>query len=99
MKNKKPCQRYAGGMCNFIGFCFILSVGKRWRGWLINKMLLKSYLALLFCVAPLFAQQGERIILDYADEFIGKQINGEDVRQLNGHVHLSQGNVQVWCDN
>jgi lipopolysaccharide export system protein LptA len=63
-----------------------------------------------FCALPLYAQQtnnstshearkGERIILDYADEFIGRQINGEDVRELNGHVHLSQGNVQVWCDN
>lgn len=60
---------------------------------------MKWCLFFLLAAHVLLAQQNERIILDYADEFVGRQINGEDVRQLNGHVHLSQGNVQVWCDN
>ncbi len=82
-------------------------MGLRWN----IRIILCTFCTLFFYYAlPLHAQQandstnretrrGDRIILDYADEFIGRQINGEDVRELNGHVHLSQGNVQVWCDN
>jgi len=44
------------------------------------------------------AQSKSPIMLDFADEFIGKRLNGEDVQELNGHVRMRQGNVRVWCD-
>jgi lipopolysaccharide export system protein LptA len=49
------------------------------------------------------AQQGNLIELRYADQLEGKVINGEDVRELTGHVHFVQmpdsgGPVHVWCD-
>lgn len=44
------------------------------------------------------AQSKSPILLDYADEFLGKRVNGEDLQELNGHVRLRQGNVRVWCD-
>jgi len=44
------------------------------------------------------AQEKNLIILQNADSLIGRTINGEDVRELHGHVRLTQGNVKVWCD-
>ena len=43
-------------------------------------------------------QGKENIILKNADVFVGKTVNGEDVREFTGNVHLVQGNVLVWCD-
>jgi lipopolysaccharide export system protein LptA len=43
-------------------------------------------------------QGKDDIILKHADVFAGKNVNGEDVRELTGNVHLVQGNVLVWCD-
>jgi lipopolysaccharide export system protein LptA len=43
-------------------------------------------------------QGKDDIILKHADVFAGKNVNGEDIRELTGNVHLVQDNVLVWCD-
>ncbi|HTX17669.1 MAG TPA: OstA-like protein [Bacteroidota bacterium] len=48
--------------------------------------------------AVLHAQEKELIVLKHADVLTGRTVNGEDVRELTGNVHLTQGNVLVWCD-
>jgi hypothetical protein len=61
--------------------------------------------AALLCVLPaiLPAQQSKVIELRSADKLEGKVINGEEVRELLGHVYFVQpaeggGLVHVWCD-
>jgi lipopolysaccharide export system protein LptA len=49
------------------------------------------------------AQHSNLIDLRFADQLEGKIINGEEVRELTGHVHFVQqpdsgGPVHVWCD-
>jgi lipopolysaccharide export system protein LptA len=44
------------------------------------------------------AQQKEMIVLKNADLLSGRTVDGEDVREFTGNVHLVQGNVLVWCD-
>ena len=49
------------------------------------------------------AQQGKVIELRSADTLKGREINGEAVRELIGHVHFTQPaaggeTVKVWCD-
>ncbi len=44
------------------------------------------------------AQEKDNIVLKNADVFIGRNVNGEDVREFTGNVHLTQGNVLLWCD-
>ena len=43
-------------------------------------------------------QGKDDILLKHADVFAGKSVNGEEIRELTGNVHLAQGNVLVWCD-
>jgi lipopolysaccharide export system protein LptA len=57
-----------------------------------------GFMVQVFCNAAT-AQNKNLIVLQNADSLIGTTINGEDVRELHGHVRLSQGNVKVWCDN
>ena len=59
----------------------------------------------IFCALPaiLFAQRSKMIDLRSADTLKGKVINGEEVRELIGHVYFVQptesgGLVHVWCD-
>ena len=57
------------------------------------------FLVVIFLVSGDALGQGkDDIILKHADVFAGKNVNGEDVRELTGNVHLVQGNVLVWCD-
>jgi lipopolysaccharide export system protein LptA len=44
------------------------------------------------------AQEDKVIVLHYADSLQGREIKGEAARELIGHVHISQGNVQIHCD-
>jgi lipopolysaccharide export system protein LptA len=53
---------------------------------------------LMLTLQVLCGQSKSPILLDYADEFLGKRVNNEDLQELNGHVRLRQGNVRVWCD-
>lgn len=55
-----------------------------------------ALLTLLF--GSLSAQQKDIIVLKNADVFVGKNVNGEDLREFTGNVHFVQGNVLVWCD-
>jgi len=52
---------------------------------------------LLFSVNAV-GQGKENIVLKNADVFVGKNVNGEDIRECTGNVHFVQGNVLVWCD-
>ncbi len=44
------------------------------------------------------AQEKEIIVLKNADVLSGRNVNGEDLREFTGNVHLVQGNVLLWCD-
>jgi lipopolysaccharide export system protein LptA len=44
----------------------------------------------------LFAQ--DKITLNHADSLVGKTINGEQVREANGNVSLSQSDVKIYCN-
>ena len=63
-----------------------------------SRLLLLVLAVLGISSSVMRAQSKSPIVLDFADEFIGKRINGEDVQELNGHVRMRQGNVRVWCD-
>ena len=69
----------------------------RWAsGFLAGAFLL---LSLLLCSSHAALAQGKEIIvLKNADVLSGRTVNGEDVREFTGNVHLVQGNVLVWCD-
>lgn len=56
------------------------------------------FLVLVLHVSGLFAQEKELIILKNADVFVGKSVNGEEIREFTGNVQLVQGNVRVWCE-
>jgi lipopolysaccharide export system protein LptA len=55
-------------------------------------------LTVFFFSGNAVGQGKDDIILKHADVFAGKNVNGEDLRELTGNVHLAQGNVLVWCD-
>ena len=61
-----------------------------------------SILLIIACLAGVHMSIGQgsnTIILQNADIFTGKRLpNGEDVRELTGHVRFKQGNVQGYCD-
>ena len=43
------------------------------------------------CISGIsFAQGSNVIVLRYADQLQGRVINGEEVRELTGHVHFVQ---------
>jgi len=55
-------------------------------------------LALGLLPALLAAQEGNLVVLQNADSLEGRVIDGEDVRELIGNVHMTQGKVDLWCD-
>lgn len=59
----------------------------------INILLIISVLSITFS-----QNETSPIILHHADSLIGREINGETVRELIGNVQFSQGNVLVKCD-
>jgi lipopolysaccharide assembly outer membrane protein LptD (OstA) len=66
----------------------------------INKLkYIFSVLLLIFFykVPPAFSQ--DKIDLKNADELSGKTIDGQDVREADGNVEFSQGNVRVFCNS
>ncbi|HLP16248.1 MAG TPA: OstA-like protein [Bacteroidota bacterium] len=55
--------------------------------------------AVLFIVCVHRASAFQLVELHHADSLMGRVLpTGEDVRELSGRVHFSQGNVRVWCD-
>jgi lipopolysaccharide export system protein LptA len=56
------------------------------------------FLVLFLRLSGVLGQEKDPIVLKNADVFIGKTLNGEDVREFTGNVHFVQGNVRVWCE-
>lgn len=73
---------------------------ERRRGRLFGLRLMVSlqFLVILNSGSVSVAQQKDLIVLKNADVLSGRNVNGEDVREFTGNVHLVQGNVLVWCD-
>ena len=51
----------------------------------------------IFCISLHPQSEDEKIIV-IGDSLIGKFVDGESVREVNGNVRLSQGNVLVTCN-
>ena len=56
------------------------------------------FVSFFLLIGNALGQGKDDIILKHADVFAGKNVNGEDIRELTGNVHLVQDNVLVWCD-
>ena len=57
------------------------------------------FLSVISCSSAVtMAQEKEIIVLKNADVLSGRNVNGEDLREFTGNVHLVQGNVLLWCD-
>ncbi len=57
--------------------------------------------AILVCAlaSPPPALALQLVQIHHADSLVGRRMaNGEDMRELSGSVHFSQGAVRVWCD-
>ncbi len=52
---------------------------------------------LLYTTLSLCQQGGEPIIIN-GDSLVGKQVNGENIREVIGNVVLTQGNVRITCN-
>src|SRR5512147_3080218 len=66
----------------------------------MNEVLRRAA-ALLLVTAnalPLHAQQQKVIVLQHADSLVGRIIDGENARELIGHVAITHENVLVTCD-
>jgi lipopolysaccharide export system protein LptA len=55
------------------------------------------FLFLIFCNV-LLSQESKTIFLKNADNLVGSEKNGEQVRELIGHVELLHGNLILKCD-
>ena len=49
-------------------------------------------------VFGLYSPPKDRLIVEHADENIGKRINGEQLRILRGNVHIRQDTLNMFCD-
>jgi lipopolysaccharide export system protein LptA len=52
---------------------------------------------IIFCISLHSQTEDEKIIV-IGDSLVGKFVDGESVREVNGNVRLSQGNVFVTCN-
>lgn len=58
--------------------------------------------AILLFTAPLFRAMGQEpkvVVLENADNLIGRSIDGQEVRELVGSVRMAQENVRLFCDS
>jgi lipopolysaccharide export system protein LptA len=66
------------------------------------RLALVAFISVLACPGllsqPQTAQPGKVVVLEGADTLVGLVIDGQDVRELIGHVRLLQGNVRIQCD-
>jgi len=56
-------------------------------------------LFLLFLLPAAWAQEAHIVVLEHADSLWGRVINGEDARELIGHVRLRQDRVTIECSH
>ncbi len=64
---------------------------------MFSKIILFSGLLFFFTVNA-FAQQQDYIIVN-GDSLSGRMVDGESIRDVYGHVVLTQGNVRITCDH
>lgn len=64
-----------------------------------DVLLFCSLCVLVCAVSNLAAQESHPITIDHADSLIGLVIDGQDARELIGHVSLSQDTVRITCDH
>lgn len=64
---------------------------------MLNKKIL---IIIILIIIPLnvFGQQEEYIKV-VGDSLVGRMINGESIREVFGHVILTQGNVKITCQS
>ncbi len=65
---------------------------------MINYKLILFCGILFFSSANIFAQQQEYIIVN-GDSLSGRMVNGESIREVFGHVVLTQGDVRITCEH
>jgi len=53
---------------------------------------------LIFFIESVYSQETKVVQLINADSLVGKIINNESVRILNGNVHLIQDDINIFCD-
>jgi len=60
----------------------------------------KNLILIFLIIIPLniFAQQEEYIRV-VGDSLVGRMVNGESIREVFGHVILTQGNVRITCNH
>lgn len=61
------------------------------------KFLFASFIMLIFIAGISSAQEDNRIQV-IGDSLVGKTINGESIREVHGHVVMTQGAVRITCD-
>ncbi len=61
------------------------------------KFLFTSFIMLILIYGIASAQEDNRINVN-GDTLVGKMINGENVREVHGHVVITQGAVRITCD-
>jgi lipopolysaccharide export system protein LptA len=60
---------------------------------------LRFIFAMLFLfVTVSFAQNEDEQIRAVGDSLVGRNINGESIREIYGHVIMTQGNVKITCE-
>ena len=59
----------------------------------------KLLYAFLIFSGFIFAQERTESIKVIGDSLVGKVVNGESIREVHGHVVLTQGNVIINCDH
>ena len=62
-----------------------------------RKIIVVLLLAGVFFPINIFAQQSDLITV-VGDSLVGKMINGESIREVYGHVVMTQGNVVITCN-
>ena len=65
---------------------------------MIKGLLLKCIVLVASGVILLQAQQQDQFITVIGDSLMGKMVAGESVREVYGHVVLTQGRVVITCD-
>ncbi len=59
---------------------------------------MKFIIIQIFFFTTLFSQE-KNLITIQAENLVGKTIGDENVREWQGNVYLTQGNIKLWCDN
>jgi lipopolysaccharide export system protein LptA len=63
-----------------------------------NSLRMLRIAAAIIVFFPVFCVAQDRVVLEHADSLIGLVIDGEQARELIGHVHFTQGTVDVRCE-